>query len=151
MCVSPLLCLVFSLSPVCPLLSFPSLLFLFLPHTFSPSPFRPQPAPLTRAVSFSFLLHLPLALPPPLMGYNIYQSPAEPSSASCHGNRPHHSIYSLSSISFSSCPPSLDSPSLPLCLSLHLRLSLLPSFRDDSLNFKWAGWPLCEQSSEVNR
>lgn len=155
-CVSVSFYVLFSPSPLC-LLYPPLPLFLFLPSTFF-FPFRPQPAPLTLPVSFSLPLWLPLALTLSLMGNNIYQSPAEPCSTSCHGNRPHHSIYSLSlppSFLFFFLPSSplllsSISPSLTLCLSLHPLLSISLSFGGGSLNCECAGWPLSEWSSKVN-
>ena len=129
MCVRLLSCLVFSL---------PSQ--LFFSSLFSDL----NPAPLTLPPSLSpLLLHLPLALPPSLMGNNIYQSPAEPCSTSCHGSQPHHSI---SSLPFSPLRPPHPAP-LPILPSSVLSP---PSLRGGSLNCKWASWPLCERSSEVN-
>lgn len=104
MCLSPLM------PYFLPLLTVSFTLFLrFRCQLFFP--FCPQPAPLTLPISFSFLLHLPLALPLSHGEQYISQSCSEPCSTSCHGNRPHHSIYSVSTPSFppffSSCPPSL--------------------------------------------
>lgn len=105
-------------------------------------PFCPQPAPLTLPISFSFLLHLPLALPLSHGEQYISQSCSEPCSASCHGNRPHHSIYSVST------PPFLLFS--PLVLHLSLPQSHCP-LKGGALNRKWAAWPIGDQSVKVNR
>lgn len=108
---------------------------------FSPSPlcllYPPPPPQFAVKLSFPLLLRLPLAVPPSLMGNNIYQSAAEPCSTSCHGNQPHHSIYC---VCVSSPPPSFLLSSISL--SLDPLRSISPSLRGASLNCKWARWPL---------
>lgn len=133
-------------SPLC-LLSSPAppqLLFFCSCHQLFSSLSSACP---TNSSCLSLLLHFPLALPPSLMGNNIYQSPAllvaTATDLITPSTPPTTSSFFLSSSTYVSI-----SPCVPLCV-----FALFPSFHLSILqrlflNCKWAGWLAAEQRGE---